>query len=139
MHVYPIGLLARIIAHRKRPLTPHPGAAVKILITLVVLALSVSAVSVLAAPSAPALPGSGDAATPPDATFIHEEGTFDGSGELRLYEQRWKPRSTPRAALVLVHGLKDHSSRYAALAQQLAGQGGRRLRLRSPGSRPLRG
>ncbi len=56
-------------------------------------------------------------------TTIHAEGTFEGSGGLRLYEQSWVPSDPPRGVLVLVHGLKDHSSRYDALARRLNGAG----------------
>ncbi len=52
-------------------------------------------------------------------TTTHTEGTFEGSGGIRLYEQSWVPAGPPRGVLVLVHGLKDHSSRYDAVARQL--------------------
>lgn len=54
----------------------------------------------------------------------HEEGSFVGAGEVRIFQQCWRPASGPtRAVLVVVHGLKDHSTRYAALAQELALRG----------------
>jgi acylglycerol lipase len=49
----------------------------------------------------------------------HSEGTFQGSGGTQLFEQSWLPYDSPRAVLVLVHGLKDHSSRYGTVARQL--------------------
>jgi acylglycerol lipase len=52
----------------------------------------------------------------------HKEITFEGSGGVRLFSQYWKPRN-PKAVLVIVHGLKDHGSRYENLSEQLAGHG----------------
>ncbi len=55
--------------------------------------------------------------------------TFDG---LTLFTQRWLPpdetpetpaRTAPRAAVLVVHGLAEHSGRYASLARHLAGRG----------------
>jgi len=54
----------------------------------------------------------------------HEESTFEGTGGLQLFSQSWRPvGEEPRAALIVVHGLRDHSSRYAELAEHLVGQG----------------
>lgn len=54
----------------------------------------------------------------------HEESTFEGQGGLRLLSQSWRPvGEEPRAVLIVVHGLRDHSSRYAELAEHLVGQG----------------
>jgi acylglycerol lipase len=49
----------------------------------------------------------------------HSEGYFEGFDGTRLYEQSWLPASPARGFLILVHGLKDHSSRYDAVARQL--------------------
>ncbi|MFN7135853.1 MAG: lysophospholipase, partial [Myxococcales bacterium] len=43
--------------------------------------------------------------------------------ELKLFEQRWRPESEPRAAVIVVHGLKDHGTRYAPLAHALVEAG----------------
>ena len=54
----------------------------------------------------------------------HEQSTFEGTGGLRLFAQSWRPANEePRAVLVVVHGLKDHSSRYGELAVRLVGEG----------------
>ncbi|MCA1828381.1 MAG: alpha/beta hydrolase, partial [Myxococcales bacterium] len=54
----------------------------------------------------------------------HDEGAFTGALGLKLYEQWWRPASRePRAVLVIVHGLKDHSARYAEFADRLAQHG----------------
>lgn len=52
-------------------------------------------------------------------TTTHSEGYFEGFDGTRLYEQSWLPPSPARGSLILVHGLKDHSSRYDAIARQL--------------------
>jgi acylglycerol lipase len=50
-------------------------------------------------------------------------GSFKAKDGLELFEQSWKPRSETKGVLVIMHGLKDHSSRYESLAQALARQG----------------
>lgn len=59
-----------------------------------------------------------DLSTPPDYV-----GTFPTVDGLHLFEQHWKPADEARAAIVLMHGLADHSLRYAHLATHLARQG----------------
>ena len=41
----------------------------------------------------------------------------------QLLARHWAPIEAPRAVVVIMHGLKDHSARYAALATRLAGAG----------------
>ncbi len=55
---------------------------------------------------------------------IHPEsqGTFEGFGGLPLFYRTWRP-PTPRAALVLVHGLGDHSGLYPLLVEHTTGWG----------------
>jgi acylglycerol lipase len=54
----------------------------------------------------------------------HEESTFEGTGGLRLFAQSWRPTGgEPRAVLIVTHGIRDHGSRYAELAEHLVGQG----------------
>jgi len=48
--------------------------------------------------------------------FEFEWQTEDG---LRLYAQDWQPDTEPKAAVCLVHGLGEHSGRYAHLAASL--------------------
>jgi len=57
------------------------------------------------------------------ADVEHKDGTFEGVHGTRLYEQSWRPRAEPKAVVVIVHGLKDHSTRYKAFAERLAEQG----------------
>jgi acylglycerol lipase len=60
---------------------------------------------------------------PPVPGVVHAEGTFTAYDGVRLFEQSWRPAGEPKAALVVMHGLKDHSSRYGALAERLAAGG----------------
>ena len=54
----------------------------------------------------------------------HEESTFEGTGGVQLFSQSWRPvGEEPRAVLIVVHGLRDHSSRYGELAEHMVGQG----------------
>lgn len=48
--------------------------------------------------------------------FRADDGAF-----LRLH--RWRPQRPPRASLLIVHGISDHSGRYAELAARLAAGG----------------
>ena len=60
---------------------------------------------------------------PPAADVPHQAGAFAGKDGVKLYQQSWHPAGPPRAALVIVHGLKDHSDHYAAAATALARHG----------------
>lgn len=42
---------------------------------------------------------------------------------VELYARHWAPAEAPRAVVVVMHGLKDHSGRYAGFASQLAAAG----------------
>jgi acylglycerol lipase len=53
----------------------------------------------------------------------HREGSFQGVRANKLVEQSWRPRQDARGVLVIVHGLKDHSSRYAEVAEHLVRKG----------------
>ena len=51
----------------------------------------------------------------------HHESRFDGVGQVSLLQQSWLPLKGPsKAVVIIVHGLKDHSDRYAAVAEKLA-------------------
>lgn len=55
-------------------------------------------------------------------TVTHVEGKFAGRGGLELYRQAWRPAGTPRALVVNLHGLGDHSGLYPALVDHLLGR-----------------
>jgi alpha-beta hydrolase superfamily lysophospholipase len=42
----------------------------------------------------------------------YQEGFFKGVREANIYFQSWLPESEPRAVLLIVHGLAEHSGRY---------------------------
>lgn len=53
----------------------------------------------------------------------HSEGTFAGAGGLELFEQHWRPDGEPRAVLVIVHGIGEHSGRYPNVVNRLVSRG----------------
>jgi alpha-beta hydrolase superfamily lysophospholipase len=72
----------------------------------------------------------------------HDEGYFQGSNELQLFYQRWRPiAGTPRAVIVMVHGDFAHSGWYENLPSHEVPRGyavyafDRRGWGRSPGQR----
>lgn len=42
----------------------------------------------------------------------HQEGFFEGVRGSKIYYQAWLPEGDPRAVLLIVHGLAEHSGRY---------------------------
>ncbi len=50
-------------------------------------------------------------------------GGLTGVGGARLYRQAWVPDREARGAVVLAHGLSEHSSRYQHVAERLAAAG----------------
>jgi len=57
------------------------------------------------------------------ADMEHQEGTFSGYQNLSLYYQCWLPDTDPRAILLVVHGLAEHSGRYVNLADYFVHRG----------------
>lgn len=53
----------------------------------------------------------------------HQDGFFSNSIGTRIYHQSWLPDEAPRASVVLVHGLAEHSGRYGNLVSKLVAQG----------------
>lgn len=50
----------------------------------------------------------------------HTESAFLGKEDVGLYEQAWRPaQGTPKAILIVHHGLKDHSARYGEFATRM--------------------
>jgi alpha-beta hydrolase superfamily lysophospholipase len=88
----------------------------------IAVALSLAA---CARPSKPARPVTG--ALPAAPGVVRTAGIMTASDGLVLFEQCWRPSpgqpSRPRAVVVIVHGIKDHSSRYDAFATGLARAG----------------
>lgn len=48
------------------------------------------------------------------------ESTFEGSEGYKIFMRSWKPSSTPRASVVIVHGFNSHSGQYLWVGEQLA-------------------
>ena len=42
----------------------------------------------------------------------HTEGNFTGVRNAKIYYQGWLPDGEPKAVLLIVHGLGEHSGRY---------------------------
>jgi len=53
----------------------------------------------------------------------HRSGEMEGSKGLTLYWQVWLPEATPKAVVILVHGLAEHSGRYGHVADHLVAHG----------------
>ena len=53
----------------------------------------------------------------------HSTGNFTGAGGLRLFRQSWYPDGPPRAIVINLHGLGDHSGLYEPLVTHLVGAG----------------
>jgi alpha-beta hydrolase superfamily lysophospholipase len=65
----------------------------------------------------------------------HSDGSFTTPRGPTIYHQSWLPDGEPRAVVMLVHGLGEHSGRYAHVAEALtqAGYGVHALDLRGHG------
>jgi acylglycerol lipase len=53
----------------------------------------------------------------------HQEGFFKGVHGIRIYHQCWLPESEPKAVLMIVHGLGEHSGRYLNLVNHFVPMG----------------
>jgi acylglycerol lipase len=53
----------------------------------------------------------------------HTEGRFTNPDEMSIFHQAWLPDGEPTAAVMLLHGLGEHSGRYAHLGSVLAESG----------------
>ena len=53
----------------------------------------------------------------------HQEGYFKGVREADIYYQFWLPEGKPKACLVIVHGLAEHSGRYMNVVNYFVSRG----------------
>ena len=53
----------------------------------------------------------------------HREGYLKGSRDTNIYYQCWLPDSEPKAILLIVHGLAEHSGRYMNVVNHLVPSG----------------
>lgn len=56
-------------------------------------------------------------------SMIHREANIRGSAGLDLFVQIWQPAGEIRGVVALVHGIGEHSGRYAYLVERLVGSG----------------
>ncbi|HCW75158.1 MAG TPA: alpha/beta hydrolase [Candidatus Marinimicrobia bacterium] len=55
----------------------------------------------------------------PTPNLKHEATMFDARDGARLFRQNWYPEGKPKAVMVIVHGLAEHSTRYRHVAEFL--------------------
>jgi len=53
----------------------------------------------------------------------HQEGFLKGIRDTRIYFQNWLPEGEPKALLLIVHGLAEHSGRYINVVNHFVPQG----------------
>ncbi|MEA3441213.1 MAG: alpha/beta hydrolase [Chloroflexota bacterium] len=53
----------------------------------------------------------------------HQEGTFKGARDTNIYYQYWLPDGEPKAILLVVHGVAEHSGRYMNVVNHLVPAG----------------
>jgi acylglycerol lipase len=53
----------------------------------------------------------------------HQEGFFEGVRNTRIYHQCWLPECGPKAVLMIVHGLGEHSGRYVNVVNHFVPMG----------------
>jgi acylglycerol lipase len=53
----------------------------------------------------------------------HQDGFFEGVRSTRIYHQCWLPESAPKAVLLIVHGLGEHSGRYLNVVNHFVAMG----------------
>ncbi|RYD92005.1 MAG: alpha/beta fold hydrolase [Sphingomonadales bacterium] len=51
------------------------------------------------------------------------EATFPGSGGLNIFYRAWRPEGTPRAVVVICHGVNSHGGQYLWAAERLVEHG----------------
>ncbi|POP53918.1 alpha/beta hydrolase [Zhongshania marina] len=55
--------------------------------------------------------------------MTHQQSTLSSNSGCRIYTQNWQPSDEPKAVLILVHGLAEHSNRYVGIANYFTEQG----------------
>lgn len=51
------------------------------------------------------------------------EQWLDGNGGLKIFTRHWRPAGTPRAALVICHGVNSHGGQYVRAAEEFVAAG----------------
>lgn len=65
--------------------------------------------------------------------MIHNEKTFTNANDATIYYQSWQPDGAPRAVIVVVHGVAEHSGRYERFAKHFVEHGFAVFALDHPG------
>ena len=55
--------------------------------------------------------------------MVHSEGNFVTPDAVTIYHQAWLPDGDPKAMVILLHGLAEHSGRYTNVAKALTDAG----------------
>ena len=55
--------------------------------------------------------------------LMAQEETFDSVGGLKIFLRSWRPGGTPRAVIVICHGVNSHGGQYAWPAEQFVKNG----------------
>ena len=55
--------------------------------------------------------------------MVHSEGNFVTPDAVTIYHQAWLPDGDPKAVVILLHGLAEHSGRYTHVAKALTDAG----------------
>jgi acylglycerol lipase len=53
----------------------------------------------------------------------HQEGFFEGVRGSRIFHQSWTPKGDPKAVMLVVHGLAEHSGRYMNVVNHFVPKG----------------
>jgi acylglycerol lipase len=53
----------------------------------------------------------------------HEEGYLTAVGDTQIFHQHWSPQDEPKANIVVVHGLAEHSGRYMNVVHRFVPSG----------------
>lgn len=49
--------------------------------------------------------------------LVPQEASFKSADGLKLYSVKWLPKTEPKAVIILVHGIAEHSGRYGHVAE----------------------
>lgn len=55
--------------------------------------------------------------------MTHQDGYLKGVRDSNIYYQYWLPEETPKALLIVVHGLAEHSGRYMNVVNRFVASG----------------
>lgn len=56
-------------------------------------------------------------------TYPASEETYVGKGDLKIFFRAWRPEATPKAVIVICHGVNSHGGQYAWPAEQFVKSG----------------